>query len=154
METLPDTFIHPAGYCQNVLATGRTWVGGTDVVGVAGRSAILIECDHPRTIEMAADRPDFHIQVAVDRLDGVILRLVESMGGSVTRHAEAVDYAPDASIPATAFEFEFPRHDDDVLGGIQPAAATASGWRGWPPMILTSTVEPMIVITTAPRIAE
>src|SRR4029450_8905977 len=23
METLPDTFVHPAGYCQNVLATGR-----------------------------------------------------------------------------------------------------------------------------------
>jgi hypothetical protein len=108
METLPDTFIHPAGYCQNVLATGRCWVGGTDAVGVAGRSAILVECDHPRTIEMAADRSDFHIQVAVDRLDGVILRLVESMGGNVTRHAEAVDYAPDASIPATAFEFEFP----------------------------------------------
>ena len=23
IETLPDTFVHPAGYCQNVLATGR-----------------------------------------------------------------------------------------------------------------------------------
>ena len=29
METLPDTFVHPAGYCQNVLATGRCMVTGT-----------------------------------------------------------------------------------------------------------------------------
>ena len=108
METLPDTFIHPAGYCQNVLATGSSWIPGTDVVGEARRSAIVIECDHPRTIELAADRPDFHIQVAVDREDGVILRLIESIGGTVTRHAEAVEYAPDAPLPATAFEFEFP----------------------------------------------
>jgi outer membrane lipoprotein-sorting protein len=57
---------------------------------------------------MAADRPDFHIQLAVDRTDGVILRLVETIGGAVTRNAEAIEYAPDAPIPASAFEFEFP----------------------------------------------
>ena len=67
METLPDTFVHPAGYCQNVLATGRCLVTGTDIVG--GREAILVECDHPRTTEVAGDRPDFHISVAVDRDD-------------------------------------------------------------------------------------
>jgi hypothetical protein len=75
---------------------------------VGRRPAVLVECDHPRTIEMAADRPDFHIQVAVDRSDGVILRLVETIGGAVTRHAEAVEYEPDAPIPASAFEFAFP----------------------------------------------
>ena len=106
METLPDTFIHPAGYCQNVLSTGRCWISGTDAIGT--RPAILVECDHPRTIEMAADRPDFHVQVAVDRADGVILRLVETIGGAVTRAAEAVEYAPDAPIPPAAFDFEFP----------------------------------------------
>jgi hypothetical protein len=106
METLPDTFVHPAGYCQNVLSTGRCWISGTDRVG--RRPAVLVECDTPRTIEMAADRPDFHIQIAVDRADGVILRLVETIGGTITRHAEAVDYAPDASIPQSAFEWEFP----------------------------------------------
>ena len=106
METLPDTFVHPAGYCQNVLSTGRCWVAGTEAVG--SRPAVVVECDHPRTTEVVADRPDFHIQVAVDRADGVILRLVETIGGEVTRHAEVVDYAPDAPIPATAFEFEFP----------------------------------------------
>lgn len=106
METLPDTFVHPAGYCQNVLSTGPCWISGTDRVGQ--RPAVVVECDHPRTIEMAADRPDFHIQIAVDRADGVILRLVETIGGAVTRHAEAVEYAPDASIPESAFNWEFP----------------------------------------------
>src|SRR6266508_109301 len=81
METLPDTFVHPAGYCQNVLATGRTWISGTDEIN--GREVIVVECDHPRTIELAADRPDFHIQIAVDRADGVILRLTETIAGGV-----------------------------------------------------------------------
>ncbi len=106
METLPDTFVHPAGYCQNVLATGRCQVSGTATI--AGRQAILVGCDHPRTTELAADRPDFHIQVAVDRADGVILRLVETIGEDVTRQAEVVEYAPGAPIPPAAFEFEFP----------------------------------------------
>ena len=61
METLPETFVHPAGYCQNVLATGdcRDRRASTQV---GGREAIVVECRHPRTIEMAADRPDFRIR--------------------------------------------------------------------------------------------
>jgi outer membrane lipoprotein-sorting protein len=106
METLPDTFVHPAGYCQNVLATGRCWISGTETIN--DRPAIIVECDHPRTIELSADRPDFHIQIAVDRLDGVILRLVETIGGEVTRRADVVEYAPNAPIPPSAFEFAFP----------------------------------------------
>jgi outer membrane lipoprotein-sorting protein len=106
METLADVFVHPAGYCQNVLSTGRCWVSGTDAV--AGREAIVVECDHPRTIEVAADRPDFHIAVAVDRDTGCILRLVETIGHQVTRRAEAVDFGPDAPLASTTFEFEFP----------------------------------------------
>jgi hypothetical protein len=106
METLPDTFVHPAGYCQNVLATGRCWISGTESIG--NRPAIVVECDHPRTTEVAADRPDFHVQIAVDRSDGVILRLIETIGGEVTRQADAVEYAPDTPIPAAAFEFAFP----------------------------------------------
>jgi outer membrane lipoprotein-sorting protein len=106
METLPDTFVHPAGYCQNVLATGICRLSGGETIG--GRPAIVLECDHPRTTEVSADRPDFHIQVAIDRADGVILRLVETIGGAVTRRAEAVAYAPDAPLPPTAFDFEFP----------------------------------------------
>lgn len=105
-ESLPELFIHPAGYCQNVLATGSCRVTG--LTSVAGREAIVLECDHPRTIEVAADRPDFAVRIAVDRLDGVILRLEESIGGQVTRDAIVTSYQPNATLPTTAFDFEFP----------------------------------------------
>lgn len=105
-ETLPEVFIHPAGYCQNTLATGSLAIAGTD--RVAGREAVVVTCDHPRSIERVADRPDFSIEIAVDRLDGVILRLVETMAGDLTRLAEVVSYQPDAPLPASFFDFEFP----------------------------------------------
>jgi outer membrane lipoprotein-sorting protein len=105
-ETLADTFVHPAGYCQNVLATGECRILGPDEVG--DREVIVLECLHPRTIEMAADRPDFRIRIAVDRADGVILRLEESIAGVVTRDAQVTDYQPDAPLIPTAFEFRFP----------------------------------------------
>ena len=106
METLAELFVHPGGYCQNILATGVCWISGTD--RVAGREAIVLECDHPRAVERFVDRPDYHIQVAVDRLDGIVTRLVESVAGEVTRHAEVVHLDPDAPLPATTFDFEFP----------------------------------------------
>jgi outer membrane lipoprotein-sorting protein len=106
MESLPELFIHPAGYSQNVLGTGSCRVTGS--TEVAGREAIVLECDHPRTIELAADRPDFSIRIAVDRLDGVILRLEESIGGQVTRDAAVTAYQPNAPLPPNAFEFAFP----------------------------------------------
>lgn len=106
LETLPELFVHPAGYCQNVLSTGRTWISGTDVV--AGREAIVLECDHPRAIERSADRPDFHIQVAVDRADGIITRLVETIGGDVTREAVVTALEPDAALAPRTFDFQFP----------------------------------------------
>jgi hypothetical protein len=106
METLPETFVHPAGLCQNVLATGRVTITGSAVV--IGREAVLLECDHPRATEVVADRPDFHVSIAVDRETGVILRFIESIGGRVTRHAEVVDFVPDAALPPSALEFVFP----------------------------------------------
>jgi outer membrane lipoprotein-sorting protein len=106
METLPDTFVHPGGYCQNVLATGRCWISGT--VDVAGREAIVVDCDTPRTIEVVADRPDHHQQISVDRETGVIVRLTETIGGEVTRDAIVTSLLPDAPLPATAFAFAFP----------------------------------------------
>ena len=106
LETLPELFVHPAGYCQNVLATGRTWISGTDVV--AAREAIVLECAHPRAIERIADRPDFHVQVAVDRLEGIITRLVETIGGDVNREAVVTSLEPDAPLPPGTFDFEFP----------------------------------------------
>ncbi|MHB8960345.1 MAG: hypothetical protein ACYDAN_12025 [Candidatus Limnocylindrales bacterium] len=106
MESLPELFLHPAGYCQNVLATGACEVTGT--IDVAGREAIVVECAHPRTIERVGDRPDFLIRIAVDRRDGVILRLEESLGGVVSRDAAVTSYAPNAALPPGAFDFAFP----------------------------------------------
>ena len=105
-ESLPDLFLHPAGFCQNVLATGECRVAG--LTSVAGREAIVLECDSPRTIERVADRPDYLIRLAVDRTDGVILRLEESMGELVTRDAEVTRYEPDALLAPGAFAFNFP----------------------------------------------
>jgi hypothetical protein len=105
-ETLPETFIHPAGFCQNVLATGPCTVTGTDLI--AGREAILLRCDHPRTTELAGDRPDFNLEIGVDRETGVIVRLIATIGDNVTRHAEVTELAPDAPLPPAAFEFVFP----------------------------------------------
>jgi hypothetical protein len=106
METLPETFIHPAGYCQNVLATGRCTVTGSALAG--GREAIWVRCDHPRTVEIDGDRPDYRIDIAVDRELGTILRLVESVGETATRDAEVTEIAADTSLPPTAFDFVFP----------------------------------------------
>ena len=106
METLPDTFIHPAGLCQNVLATGRCTVIGAEVV--YGREAIVLQCDHPRTTEVVADRPDFSVEIAADRETGVVLRLVESIGGAVTRYAQVLELLPDAPLAPNTFQFVFP----------------------------------------------
>ena len=106
METLPELFVHPGGYLQNVLGTGTCHVTGT--TEVAGRSAIVLERDHPRAVELVADRPDFSVRIAVDRLDGVILRLEESIGGQVTRDAVVTSYLPNAPLPPAAFDFAFP----------------------------------------------
>lgn len=106
METLADTFIHPAGFCQNVLATGRCWVEGAD--RIAGREAIVLVSEHPRGTEVWADRPDHSFRIAADRETGVILTLTETIGGGVTRRAEAVTFEPDVALAATAFAFEFP----------------------------------------------
>jgi hypothetical protein len=106
METIPETFVHPAGYCQNVLATGRCWVTGS--APAAGREAIWVRADHPRTVEIDGDRPDYRVDIAVDRELGVMLRLIESVGDSVTRDAMVTDLAADASLPPTAFDFVFP----------------------------------------------
>lgn len=105
-ETLPDTFVHPAGLCQNVLSTGRSTVTGTTVA--IGREAITLECEHPRTTELVSDRPDHRLRLTVDRETGVILRLVDTIGGGLGRDAEVVVFEPDAPLPPSAFEFTFP----------------------------------------------
>jgi hypothetical protein len=110
-NSLADTFVHPAGYAQNVLATGSCTVTATGEVG--GREVVHVRSDHPRTIEMAGDRPDHRLEVAIDRETGLLALLVESFGEAVTRRVEAVEIAPDASIPDAAFSVAVP--DDASL---------------------------------------
>jgi hypothetical protein len=106
METLPDTFIHPAGFSQNVLLTGDCIVTGTD--RFIGREVLLLRCEHPRTIELTADQPDHRFDLVIDRQLGVILRLVESFGGDISRDAQVTDIQPDAPLPPAALDFVFP----------------------------------------------
>jgi outer membrane lipoprotein-sorting protein len=106
METLPETFVHPAGYCQNVLSTGECQVMGQELV--RGRETIALLSRHPRTTEMAADRPDFAVRIAVDRDTGIIVRLTETTASGTTRDAEVVDLEPDAVLQPTTFDFVFP----------------------------------------------
>jgi hypothetical protein len=105
-ESLPDSFVHPAGFCQNVLGTGRTWTSGT--VDVYGREAVVVECHHPRSIGIDADRPDHHLQVSFDWDTGIILRLVETIAAEVTRDAVVTSLLPDAALSPAAFAFSFP----------------------------------------------
>jgi outer membrane lipoprotein-sorting protein len=105
-ESLPDAFIHPAGLCQNVLATGRTWISGTALV--ADREALVVTCDHPRSIGIAADRPDHEIQVSFDRETGLVVRLIETIAGAATRDARVTSLVPNAELTPATFQFAFP----------------------------------------------
>jgi hypothetical protein len=105
-ESLADAFVHPAGLCQNVLATGRTWISGTALV--AGREALVVTCDHPRTIGIAADRPDHQLQVSFDRETGLVVGLAETMAGVLTRDAKVTSLAPNAELTPATFQFAFP----------------------------------------------
>jgi len=106
MESLPDLFLHPAGFLQNVVATGAPRIVTT--AQHLGRETILVECRHPRVTEVSTDRPDHTLELTVDRETGVILRFVETVGGEVTRDALVTAFEPDAPLPATAFELLVP----------------------------------------------
>jgi hypothetical protein len=100
-ETLADTFVHPRGFCRNVLSTGIVTRRGTQVI--AGREALLLRCDHPRTAHVLTDRPDHWLELAVDAQTGVILLLAEHVGDQVTRHAEVTTFAVDETINDDVF---------------------------------------------------
>ncbi len=107
MESLPDLFVHPGGYCQNVLATGRCGVLGT--AEIAGREGIVVRSAHPRSVGQWADRPDFAIELVADRATGCILRLTELMADVPTRDARAVVFEPDVPLPPAAFVLALPK---------------------------------------------
>ena len=101
-ETLADTFVHPNGFCRNVLLTGVVTRRGTQELA-NGREAILLRCDHPRTSHVLTDRPDHWLEVGVDTQTGIIMLLAEHIGEQTTRHAEAVAMAIDETIPDDVF---------------------------------------------------
>jgi len=100
-ETLADTFIHPNGFCRNVLGSGVVYRRGT--ASLAGREAILLRCDHPRVSHVLTDRPDHWLEVGVDVQTGVILLLAEHVGERLTRHAEVASMSIDEPITDEAF---------------------------------------------------
>src|SRR5262245_54196124 len=73
-ETLADTFVHPNGFCRNVLLTGVVRRRGTASLA-NGRETILLRCDHPRTSHVLTDRPDHWLEVGVDAQTGLMLLL-------------------------------------------------------------------------------
>ncbi len=101
-----DTFVHPAGFCQNVLATGACVITG--MTTIAGREAIGLTCAAPRTIELNGDQPDHRFELAVDRETGLLVALHESFGAHVARAIVATDVSPDAPIPDSAFAISVP----------------------------------------------
>ena len=101
-ETLAETFVHPHGFCRNVLTTGTTRSLGTAVM-LAGREAVILRCDHPRTSHVLTDRPDHWLEIAVDYQTGLILLLAEHIGGRITRHGEVTALSLDEPIGDEAF---------------------------------------------------
>lgn len=104
-----EAFVHPHGLLRNVLVTGPLAVVGTQLV--AGREAVVVRTEHPRTAKVLVDRPDRVVEVGIDRASGFLLLLQERVGGTVTRHAETVELVIDPVVPATAFTLHLP---DDV----------------------------------------
>ncbi len=101
MESLVDTFVHPHGFCLNVLATAAVSLLGTTTL--IGRECFLLRADHPRRSEVLTDRPDRWLEVAVDRLSGLMLLLIEHIADVVTREARVTSLTIDAPIPDDAF---------------------------------------------------
>jgi hypothetical protein len=110
METLVDTFVHPHGFCRNVLATARVELAAEARL-VDDREALVMHAHHPRTTEVLTDRPDHVLDVGVDRMTGLILLLVEQIGDQVTRHAAVTEVEIDPPIGDEAFELYL---SDDV----------------------------------------
>lgn len=106
MESLPETFVHPAGYLQNVLATGETRIVTT--AEHLGRETIVLVCEHPRVTEVWANQPDSAIELTIDRETGVIVRLLQTISGDVTRDAVVTAFEPDMPMPPNAFEITVP----------------------------------------------
>jgi len=105
-RTLADTFVHPRGFCRNVLATGGLTLLGTTARN--DRETWLIRCDQPRRAQVLDDLPDRVLEVGVDRLTGLIVLLVERFGETVTRQAEVTDLIFDSPLADEVFVLHVP----------------------------------------------
>jgi len=104
--TLAETFVHPHGLFRNVLVTGPLAVVGTQPA--AGREAIVVRAQHPRSAKVLVDRPDRSIDVGIGRDSGFLLLLTERVGDTVTRHAEVTRLDLDPTLFDSAFELKLP----------------------------------------------
>ena len=104
--SLADAFIHPHGLFRNVLVTGPLAVVG--VQPVAGREAIVVRAQHPRSAKVLVDRPDRSIEVGIGRDSGFVLLLTERIGEQVTRQAEVTRLELDPTIFDSAFKIKLP----------------------------------------------
>jgi len=100
-ESVADTFIHPNGFCRNVLGTGLVSRRGT--AEIAGREVILLRCDHPRTSHVLTDRPDHWLEVGIDMQTGMLMLLAEHVAEQMTRHAQVASISLDETINDEAF---------------------------------------------------
>lgn len=104
--SVADAFVHPNGFIRNVLLTGIVTFTGSTLLN--GRETFLLRLQHPRSTHVLTDRPDRWVDVGVDRQTGLMTLLVEHIGDSVTRRAEAVSLAIDTPIPDDAFVVHLP----------------------------------------------
>ncbi len=105
-DSVADAFVHPNGFIRNVLLTGIVTFTGSSTLN--GRETFLLRLQHPRSTYVLTDRPDRWVDVGVDRQTGFITLLVEHIGETVTRHAEAVSLEVDREIPDEAFTVHLP----------------------------------------------
>lgn len=101
-ESIADTFVHPYAYVRNVIKTGVVALVGSATI--AGREALIVRGDHPRSTLVLTDRPDHWIEIGVDRATGFLLLLVEHIGDHVSRHTEVAQLELDPPLSDDLFQ--------------------------------------------------
>ena len=125
-ETLPETFIHPAGYCQNVLSTGECQVTGPEVIG--GRETIGLTCQHPRTTELPPTGLTTHPDRGRSRhRDHRAPHPVDGRRDHQGRRGRRP--GPRCGPPADGLRLRLPDGDDDALLTAQPVRPGAAPGR-------------------------